>query len=107
MSLAHAALEPVSMMESGPVAGMIGAGHVARLLGIEQAIGFDMGGTTAKATLIVDGVPAIEEGYYIGGYATGQPMQLPVVAIVEVGAGGGSLKGTGGDHGLALRSDAG
>ena len=101
MSLAHAAIEPVSMMESGPVAGMIGAGHVAQLLGIRQAIGFDMGGTTAKATLIVDGVPAIEEGYYIGGYATGQPMQLPVVAIVEVGAGGGSVAwrdGAGGLH---------
>jgi N-methylhydantoinase A len=101
MSLAHAAIEPVSMMESGPVAGMIGAGHVARLLGIDQAIGFDMGGTTAKATLIVDGVPAIEEGYYIGGYSTGQPMQLPVVAIVEVGAGGGSIAwrdGAGGLH---------
>lgn len=101
MSLAHAAMEPVSMMESGPVAGMIGAGHVARLLGIEQAIGFDMGGTTAKATLIVNGVPAIEEGYFIGGYATGQPMQLPVVAIVEVGAGGGSIAwrdGAGGLH---------
>lgn len=101
MSVAHASIEPVSMMESGPVAGMIGAGHVARLLGIKQAIGFDMGGTTAKATLIVDGVPAIEEGYYIGGYATGQPMQLPVVAIVEVGAGGGSvawLDGAGGLH---------
>ena len=91
MSLAHAAIEPVSMMESGPVAGMIGAGHVAKLLGIRQAIGFDMGGTTAKATLITDGIPAIEEGYYIGGYATGQPMQLPVVAIVEIGAGGGSI----------------
>lgn len=91
MSLAHAAIEPVSMMESGPVAGMIGAGYVAKLLGIRQAISFDMGGTTAKATLIMDGVPAIEEGYYIGGYATGQPMQLPVVAIVEVGAGGGSV----------------
>lgn len=101
MSLAHAAIEPVSMMESGPVAGMIGAGHVARLLGIQQAIGFDMGGTTAKATLIVDGVPAIEEGYYIGGYSTGQPMQLPVVAIIEVGAGGGSIAwrdGAGGLH---------
>ncbi|MDB5964741.1 MAG: N-methylhydantoinase A/acetone carboxylase, beta subunit [Polaromonas sp.] len=101
MSLAHAAIEPVSMMESGPVAGMIGAGHVARLLGIEQAIGFDMGGTTAKATLIIDGVPAIEEGYYIGGYSSGQPMQLPVVAIVEVGAGGGSIAwrdGSGGVH---------
>ncbi len=91
MSLARASHEPVSMMESGPVAGMIGAGHVANLLGIKQAIGFDMGGTTAKATLITDGLPAIEEGYYIGGYATGQPMQLPVVAIVEVGAGGGSI----------------
>lgn len=91
MSLAHASMEPVSMMESGPVAGMIGAGAVARLLGLKQAIGFDMGGTTAKATLITDGVPGIEEGYYIGGYATGQPMQLPVVAIVEVGTGGGSV----------------
>jgi len=101
MSLTHAALEPVSMMESGPVAGMIGAGAVARLLGIRQAIGFDMGGTTAKATLITDGVPGIEEGYYIGGYATGQPMQLPVVAIVEVGTGGGSIAwrdGSGGVH---------
>lgn len=101
MSLAHAAVEPVSMMESGPVAGMIGAGSVARLLGIKQAIGFDMGGTTAKATLITDGVPGIEEGYYIGGYATGQPMQLPVVAIVEVGTGGGSIAwrdGSGGMH---------
>ncbi len=91
MSLTHAAVEPVSMMESGPVAGMIGAGTVAKLLGIRQAIGFDMGGTTAKATLITDGVPGIEEGYFIGGYAIGQPMQLPVVAIVEVGTGGGSI----------------
>ena len=101
MSLTHAAVEPVSMMESGPVAGMIGAGAVAKLLGIRQAIGFDMGGTTAKATLITDGVPGIEEGYYIGGYATGQPMQLPVVAIVEVGTGGGSIAwrdGSGGIH---------
>ncbi len=101
MSLTHAAVEPVSMMESGPVAGMIGAGSVAKLLGIRQAIGFDMGGTTAKATLITDGVPGIEEGYFIGGYATGQPMQLPVVAIVEVGTGGGSIAwrdGSGGVH---------
>jgi len=101
MSLAHASVEPVSMMESGPVAGMIGAGAVARILGIQQAIGFDMGGTTAKATLITNGVPGVEEGYYIGGYSTGQPMQLPVVAIVEVGTGGGSIAwrdGAGGMH---------
>jgi len=91
MSLRHAVAQPVSMMESGPVAGMIGAGRLAALLGLSRAIGFDMGGTTAKATLLTDGAAAIEEGYYIGGYATGQPMQLPVVDIVEVGAGGGSI----------------
>jgi len=91
MSVGQAASQPVLMMESGPVAGMIGAGQIARLFGMHRCIGFDMGGTTAKATLITDGVPAIEEGYYIGGYANGQPMQLPVVDIVEVGTGGGSI----------------
>src|SRR5436853_7108429 len=79
------------MMESGPVAGMIGAGRLAAMLGISRAIGFDMGGTTAKASLSTSGAPAIEEGYVIGGQASGQPMQLPVVDIVEVGAGGGSI----------------
>jgi N-methylhydantoinase A len=91
MSLAQASAQPVLMMESGPVAGMIGAGQLAKLFNMHRCIGFDMGGTTAKATLITDGVPAIEEGYYIGGYASGQPMQLPVVDIVEVGTGGGSI----------------
>lgn len=91
MSLAQASAQPVWMMESGPVAGMIGAGHLARLLGFGRSIGFDMGGTTAKSALLTDGVPMIENGYYIGGYAQGQPMQLPVVDIVEVGAGGGSI----------------
>ena len=91
MSVAQARREPVAMMESGPVAGMIGAGHLARQLGIAQAIGFDMGGTTAKTTLITDGIAPIAEGYVIGDEFTGQPMQLPVVDIVEVGAGGGSL----------------
>src|SRR5262245_54829184 len=91
MSLGEARREPVTMMESGPVAGMIGAGRLAQLLGIERAIGFDMGGTTAKCTLLTGGVAPIQEGYVIGDEFTGQPMQLPVVDIVEVGAGGGSL----------------
>jgi N-methylhydantoinase A len=91
MGLAHATAQPVSMMESGPVAGMIAAGRLARHLGIANAIGFDMGGTTAKSSLILDGEAAIEEGYVIGEPASGQPMQLPVVDIVEVGAGGGSI----------------
>jgi len=91
MSIGEARRQPVAMMESGPVAGMIGASHLAQLLGIRQAIGFDMGGTTAKTALINDGVLPIEAGYVIGDAFTGQPMQLPVVDIVEVGAGGGSI----------------
>ncbi len=91
MSIGEARRAPVAMMESGPVAGMIGAGRVAQLLSIERAIGFDMGGTTAKTSLLTGGIPPIEEGYVIGDPFTGQPMQLPVVDIVEVGAGGGSL----------------
>lgn len=91
MSLDQAKVQPVSMMESGPVAGMIGAGRLAVHLGLQQCIGFDMGGTTAKSSLITNGEPAIEDGYVIGEPASGQPMQLPVVDIVEVGAGGGSI----------------
>src|SRR5262249_14520349 len=66
-------------------------GHLARLIGVKQAIGFDMGGTTAKCTLVTDGIAPIAEGYVIGDEFSGQPMQLPVVDIVEVGAGGGSI----------------
>ena len=101
MSLDQAKVQPVSMMESGPVAGMIGAGRLAAHLGLDQCIGFDMGGTTAKSSLITKGEPAIEDGYVIGEFASGQPMQLPVVDIVEVGAGGGSIAwvdSTGGLH---------
>jgi N-methylhydantoinase A len=91
MSVVLAQDQPVAMMESGPVAGMIGAGRLARDMELETAIGFDMGGTTAKTSLITKGAPVIEEGYFIGERASGQPMQLPVVDIVEVGAGGGSI----------------
>jgi N-methylhydantoinase A len=91
MSLRLAQELPASMMESGPVAGMIGAGRLAKSLGLDRCVGFDMGGTTAKSSLLTNGAPMIETGYVIGGPATGQPMQLPVVDIVEVGAGGGSI----------------
>ncbi len=100
MSLAQARTDPVSMMESGPVAGMIGAGNLARLLGFGQCIGFDMGGTTAKASMFRDGEPTVHEDYYIGGYASGQPMQLPVVDIIEIGSGGGSIAWLDGQNGL-------
>jgi N-methylhydantoinase A len=54
-------------------------------------IAFDMGGTTAKTSLVKDGEVSVAQGYPIGGYASGHYVMLPVVDIVEVGAGGGSI----------------
>src|SRR5262245_7048921 len=82
---------PVATLESGPVGGFIAAARTAERLGYRRAIAFDMGGTTAKANLILDVQAQMARGYHISGYATGQPMTLPVVDTVEVGAGGGSL----------------
>lgn len=100
MSVGFAQVQPVSIMESGPAAGMIGAGKLATALGLKSCIGFDMGGTTAKSSLITDGAPTIKDDYLIGEHATAQPMQLPVVDIVEVGAGGGSIAWLDSDLGL-------
>lgn len=91
MSITAAAQAPVRTMESGPVAGVMGAASVARRLGYRNAIAFDMGGTTAKASMIKDGAAEIAGSYYIGGYSAGHPVMLPVVDIVEVGSGGGSI----------------
>jgi N-methylhydantoinase A len=91
MSVEMARRCPVRMMESGPVAGVIGAAALAERLGRPRLIPFDMGGTTAKTSLVKDGEVDVSPGYFIGGYATGHPMSLPVVNIVEVGSGGGSI----------------
>jgi len=91
MSSAVAKTRPVAMMESGPVAGVIGSGRLGRFLGTPDVISFDMGGTTAKTSLVTDGETRVVTGYHIGGYDQGHPMLLPVVDIVEVGAGGGSI----------------
>ena len=82
---------PVAMMESGPVGGIAAAAEVARSLELPNVIAFDMGGTTAKASLVTGYQPTVSQGYYIGGYASGQPLLLPVVDVVEVGTGGGSI----------------
>src|SRR4051794_22963564 len=82
---------PVAMMESGPVGGIIASARVGHALGFENVISFDMGGTTAKASLIRDGEPTMAPGYYVGGYASGHPVMLPMIDVVEVGAGGGSI----------------
>jgi N-methylhydantoinase A len=91
MSLSAAMEAPVRTMESGPVAGVMGTTAVARSLGYSNAIAFDMGGTTAKASMIKEGGARIAGSYYIGGYSTGHPVMLPVVDIIEVGSGGGSI----------------
>ena len=82
---------PVAMMESGPVGGIIASAQVGRALGLPNVISFDMGGTTAKASLIRDGEATMAPGYYVGGYAAGHPVMLPMIDVVEVGAGGGSI----------------
>jgi N-methylhydantoinase A len=82
---------PAAMMESGPVGGIIASAQVGQKLGLGNVISFDMGGTTAKASLVRDGEPTMAPGYYVGGYASGHPVMLPMIDVVEVGAGGGSI----------------
>jgi len=82
---------PVATMESGPVGGIIAASETGRELGVSNVIAFDMGGTTAKVSLVQDNEPVIAQGYYVGGEACGLPVMYPVIDIVEVGAGGGSI----------------
>jgi N-methylhydantoinase A len=91
MSADTAKKMPVTMMESGPVAGVIAAARLGESLDCRHIISFDMGGTTAKSSLIKDFHPEVTSSYYVGGYVSGQPMMLPVVDIVEVGNGGGSI----------------
>jgi N-methylhydantoinase A len=91
MTPAVATERPVAMMESGPVGGIIASAQVGLALGHPNVISFDMGGTTAKASLIREGEPTLAPGYYVGGYASGHPVMLPMIDVVEVGAGGGSI----------------
>jgi N-methylhydantoinase A len=91
MTIDAARSQPVRMMESGPVGGTMAAAYVGRRLGHANVVAFDMGGTTAKVSIVKKGEMEVAEGYYIGGEETGYPLQLPVVDIIEIGAGGGSI----------------
>jgi len=86
-----ATARPAAMMESGPVGGIIASAQVGCALGFRNLISFDMGGTTAKASLVREGEPTMAPGYHVGGYASGHPVMLPMIDVVEVGAGGGSI----------------
>ena len=81
----------VRMLESGPAAGVIGTQALCHTLGIENAIAFDMGGTTAKAGVIYKGEALTTGAALIGGYDQALPVQIAMMDIFEVGTGGGSI----------------
>jgi N-methylhydantoinase A len=91
---------PVLALESGPAAGVVAAVGVAQRLGYPNAISFDMGGTTAKASLIEGGIVSRGREYEVGGSLSagsrlmrgaGELLRIPTIDIAEVGAGGGSI----------------
>jgi N-methylhydantoinase A len=87
---------PVRLIESGPAAGALAAAHYGALLGHRDLLAFDMGGTTAKVCLIVDGEPLVSPEFevdrrYQFKKGSGLPIKVPVIEMIEVGTGGGSL----------------
>ena len=74
-----------------PAAGVIGTKALCERIGLENAIAFDMGGTTAKAGVIHRGTVLMTSSTLVGGYAEGLPVQVPMIDIQEVGTGGGSI----------------
>ncbi len=81
----------IRMLESGPAAGVIGTQALCRALKIDNAIAFDMGGTTAKAGVIYQGEALTTGTALIGGYDRALPVQIAMMDIFEVGTGGGSI----------------
>lgn len=88
---AAARRSPVSLVESGPAAGIMAANEIAKESGIERSIAFDMGGTTAKACLIENGDPLFTSEYFVPDYEHGFPLRVSALDILEVGTGGGSI----------------
>ena len=95
-SAANARRYPVHLIESGPAAGIIAAAALGRVEELGDLIAFDMGGTTAKVGVVIGGQPRLStefhadrfvDGVDVGGY----PIQSPVIDLIEIGAGGGSL----------------
>ncbi len=96
MALDQAALFPVRLVESGPAGGAIFAADLARRHGLDRVLSFDMGGTTAKICLIRGGAPKTARVFEVArSYrfkkGSGMPISIPVIDMVEIGAGGGSL----------------
>ncbi|HWD03392.1 MAG TPA: hydantoinase/oxoprolinase family protein [Amycolatopsis sp.] len=94
------ARRPVQIIESGPAAGVTAVRELARLLNLPAVVAFDMGGTTAKASLVEHGEPFVSADYEVGGgmnvarglgSGAGYPVRTPSIDIAEVGSGGGSI----------------
>ena len=87
---------PIRLVESGPAGGAIFSASIARQCGIANVLSFDMGGTTAKICLIDDGKPQTARAFEIARVGrfrrgSGLPLRIPVIEMVEIGAGGGSI----------------
>ena len=100
---------PAAFIESGPAAGAVAVAYFSKLMGVEKALGFDMGGTTAKASTVVNGEPLVVQEYEVGGKVhmgrllrgSGYPVRYPYIDLAEVSAGGGTIAWI--DPGGALR----
>jgi len=87
---------PIRLVESGPAAGALAAAQAARERGDARLLSFDMGGTTAKACVIDDGAPLVAREFEVARAdrfkkGSGLPIRVPVIEMIEIGAGGGSL----------------
>lgn len=97
ISTARSAMQaPVKIVESGPAAGAMMAAYLAQQAGWDRVIAFDMGGTTAKVSLIHDGAPSRSHEIEVARVhrfkkGSGLPLRVPVVQLIEIGAGGGSI----------------
>lgn len=92
-SLAATSTVPITMVESGPASGFWGAAELGKLIDEPNILALDIGGTTAKCSLIEDGEVRIMTDYWIerSRKSAGYPIMVPVVDLVEIGNGGGSI----------------
>lgn len=96
ISIESAVEFPVRLLESGPAGGAIFAAHIASSYGLDQVLSYDMGGTTAKICLIENQTPKTSRTFEVARTyrfkkGSGMPISIPVIEMVEIGAGGGSI----------------
>ena len=108
-NIKYATERPAAFIESGPAAGAIAVAYFSKILNDNKVIGFDMGGTTAKASTIINNSPLVTNEYEVGGEVhagrlikgSGYPVRFPFIDLAEVSAGGGTIAWI--DEGNALR----